>query len=234
MKQKIWAIRGYLKKSKVFRPAVRLYSYLIGRYRNNLSSNDFWEKRYLEKGNSGPGSYGRLAEFKARIINDFVTTHTITSVIEFGCGDGNQLSLAKYPEYLGIDVSQAAIKRCRDLFAADATKRFSTLSEYSGETADLALSLDVIYHLVEDEVFVRYMNTLFLAADRYVIIYSSDKDHDFETPVTYIRHRKFTQWILEHMTGWELVEHIPNPYPLREDVESESFADFYIYRNLAK
>lgn len=232
MKQKIWALRGYIKNSNFFGPAVKVYWYLIGRHRKPIPSNRFWEKRYLEGGNSGPGSYGRLAEFKAEVINRFVVTHQIVSVIEFGCGDGHQLCLATYQRYIGIDVSESAINRCRDLFKADVTKRFSNLNEYSGEKADLALSLDVIYHLVEDDVFVRYMNTLFLAAERYVIIYSSDKDHDIATPVTYIRHRKFTQWINENILDWVLIEHVPNPYPLQDDVTSESFADFYIYQNL--
>lgn len=46
--------------------------------------------------------------------------------------------------------------------------------------ADLSLSLDVIYHLVEDEVFETYINTLFKSARRYVIIYSSNSDDNEE------------------------------------------------------
>ena len=42
--------------------------------------------------------------------------------------------------------------------------------------ADLSLSLDVIYHLVEDDVFEYYMRTLFEASNGYVIIYASDSD----------------------------------------------------------
>jgi hypothetical protein len=40
---------------------------------------------------------------------------------------------------------------------------------------DLELSLDVIYHLVEDEVFDAYMRSLFAHAGRFVVIYSSNK-----------------------------------------------------------
>src|SRR5215210_4430947 len=40
-------------------------------------------------------------------------------------------------------------------------KTFKLMEEYAGESAELALSLEVIYHLVEDEVFESYMRRLF-------------------------------------------------------------------------
>jgi hypothetical protein len=78
-------------------------------------SGSFWEAVYREGGTSGPGSYGRLAEFKAEILNEFVRTKEIHSVIEFGCGDGAQLQLASYPEYVGVDVATGSIERCSRL-----------------------------------------------------------------------------------------------------------------------
>src|SRR5215813_3950412 len=114
-------------------------------------SASFWESVYRQGGTSGPGSYGRLAEFKAEILNEFVQSGNVRKVIEFGCGDGAQLSLAKYPEYVGVDVSPGAVQRCSSLFANDRSKRFflaGTLPKDLG-AFDLALSVDVIYHLVE-------------------------------------------------------------------------------------
>ena len=75
-------------------------------------SGTYWETRYSGGGNSGAGSYGQLAEFKAEVINDFVISKGISSIIEFGCGDGNQLLLARYPRYTGLDVSKVALARC--------------------------------------------------------------------------------------------------------------------------
>src|SRR3989339_1402077 len=66
----------------------------------------FWEARYRSGGDSGLGSFGRLAQFKADVLNDFVRQAGIASIIEFGCGDGNQLRLAAYPSYVGLDVSR--------------------------------------------------------------------------------------------------------------------------------
>ena len=75
-------------------------------------SQPYWERRYARGGDSGAGSYGRLAIFKAEFVNSFVRDHGIRSVIEFGCGDGNQLSLAEYPSYFGLDVSRSAVEAC--------------------------------------------------------------------------------------------------------------------------
>jgi len=40
---------------------------------DDFRSSDYWEKRYLNGGNSGNGSYGRLAHFKAQCINSFIS-----------------------------------------------------------------------------------------------------------------------------------------------------------------
>ena len=139
------------------------------------TSSDYWERRYVKGGNSGVGSYGRLAHFKAEFLNDFVEQHRIKSVIEYGCGDGSQLKLAHYPSYTGIDVSPRAVEICRALFATDRSKRFfHTDAVKTPMVTDLALSLDVVYHLVEDSAFESYMHTLFDSAQRFVIIYSSN------------------------------------------------------------
>src|ERR1700692_4583832 len=89
-----------------------------------FNSARYWEGRYSQGGNSGEGSYGRLAEFKASVLNTFIREHKIQSVIEFGCGDGNQLTLASYPQYIGLDVSRTVIMKCITKFKSDNTKSF--------------------------------------------------------------------------------------------------------------
>ena len=119
---------------------------------NFEGSKNFWTQVYASGGNSGEGSYGELANFKAEILNSFVSTHEISSVMEFGCGDGNQLSLMNYPVYIGLDVAPGAIKRCIEKFNLDTTKSFLLIEpKYfqpgASFSADLTLSLDVTFHL---------------------------------------------------------------------------------------
>jgi SAM-dependent methyltransferase len=192
-------------------------------------SEAYWEQRYADGGNSGVGSYSSFARFKADVINRFVSTHHVKSVLEFGCGDGNQLRLAIYPKYLGFDVSRTAVSMCQELFKSDGTKSFGMMSEYRGETANLALSLDVIYHLVEDNIFENYLRLLFAASNRYVIIYSSDTDDNRGQKGRHVRHRKFTDWIGANSPTWTLAEHLPNQYPYEGDYRTGSFAEFFIY-----
>lgn len=193
-------------------------------------SEVYWEDRYLSGGNSGDGSYGRLAEFKAGILNPFVRDNHIRSVIEYGVGDGNQLTLADYPSYIGFDVSETAVAHCRKRFAADATKTFLLVTEYDQQVAELTLSLDVVYHLVEDQVFEAYMHRLFDSATRFVIVYSSDSDQ----PATaqHVRHRKFTDWVRQEKPDWVLRRKIGNRYPSSDDSSGSSFADFYVYERV--
>ena len=135
-----------------------------------MHSSKYWERHYANGGTSGLGSRGAWALWKARVLNTFVAELGIQSVIEFGCGDGYQLNLAKYPSYLGYDVSPTTVNRCRELFAHDPTKRF--IEAYSGERAELALSIDVAYHLIEDDVYDTHMRDLFAAAERFVVVYT--------------------------------------------------------------
>ncbi len=168
-----------------------------------------------------------MAQYKADFLNAFIAEHGVDSVVELGCGDGNQLSLAEYPRYLGLDVSHTAVETCRRLFTGDANKSFEWYdSQHPAETAafpgaDLALSLDVIFHLVEDAVFERYMVDLFNAARRWVIVYAADiADVD---GAAHVRHRRFTDWTEVHATEWRLVDKVPNPLVGHLDTVSQFF-----------
>ena len=193
------------------------------------SSEAYWVNRYSRGGHSGSGSYGKLAEFKAEILNQFVDEHQIETVIEYGCGDGNQLKLATYPKYLGFDVSPHAVDLCRSIFNTDPTKQFKLLSDYANERAQITMSLDVIFHLVEESVYDSYMRLLFDSAERFVVIYSSNTDSIACESAKHEKHRRFSDWVEKNKVDWRLQRHIPNRYPYTGDDKTGSIADFYIY-----
>jgi SAM-dependent methyltransferase len=191
-------------------------------------SADYWERRYAKGGRSGVGSYGVLAHYKAQVVNTFVEQKKIQSVIEFGCGDGNQLSYYELPQYTGVDVSDTAISLCRNKFKNDSAKRFISYQEFEIHKteivqADLTLSVDVIYHLVETSVFEKYIRDLFSVAKRYVIIYSTNFDQTKDSPHQVNRH--FTSYIEKNIMGFDLIKKIVNPYKGKN-----TMSDFYIYR----
>jgi SAM-dependent methyltransferase len=210
-------------------PGVRQLSLLRQRIGFHGSAQ-YWERNYARGRTSGQGSYDALAEAKAGFLNDFVRAHDVRSVIEFGCGDGNQLSLADYPSYIGLDISRSALELCQRRFAGDPAKSFFL---YDGAcfadrarlfTADLTISLDVIYHLTEDVVFDDYMTHLFAAGTRYVIIYATNREFSGTAP--HVRHRHFTRWAEVHGQGWRLAQVTPGPNPVPDR------ADFFTYERI--
>ncbi len=180
---------------------------------------NYWENRYRQGGNSGAGSYGRLAIFKANVINDVINKHEVNSLIEFGCGDGEQLKLYEVKEYTGIDISETALRMCRKkhpdkTFAKHATGKY-----------DMAMSIDVIFHLVDDEMYNDYMRKLKKASD-LVLIYSSAHDNN-ENSAPHVKHRDFRN----EMKGFECIDIIANQYPFDgTDERNTSFCDFYLYK----
>jgi SAM-dependent methyltransferase len=210
-------------------PGVRHLSLLRQRMRFRGSAQ-YWERNYARGGTSGAGSYLAAAEAKAAFLNDFVRTHAVTSIIEFGCGDGNQLSLADYPAYIGLDVSRSAIELCQRRFAGDPAKSFflydgTCFTDRAGLfAADLAISLDVIYHLTEDAVFKAYMTHLFAAGTRFAIVYATNQEIPGTAP--HVRHRHFTRWVEANAQHWRLLEVTPGPNA------GPDRADFFAYERI--
>jgi SAM-dependent methyltransferase len=195
------------------------------------SSADYWRRRYRAGLDSGAGSYGELAQFKAATLNEFVREQGVQSVIELGCGDGHQLSLAHYPRYLGLDVSSEAVDLCRARFPHDPDKSFlfydplRTINLERFLSADLTLSLDVIYHLLEDDVYDRYLQMLFACSRKFVIIYSSNDT----TPdvAWHVRNRAFTQDVANRFKDFSLTTVIKNSH------RNLTPADFYVFQRSA-
>lgn len=211
---------------------IRIRNMLL--HKNFKDSGSYWENRYVTHGDSGEGSYDELANFKAKVLNTFVKKNKIKTITEFGSGDGNQLKLSEYKKYTGFDVSEKAITLCKNKFSNDKTKTFLLLSEWNEEIkTDLCLSLDVIYHLIENEIYTGYMEKLFITATKFVIIYSSNTEEGVNgRPMPHVRQRKFTDWVEAHKKDWKLITITKNKYPYNPESKISSISDFYIYKKI--
>lgn len=198
-----------------------------------FDSEEYWRKRYRKGGTSGSGSYGRLAVYKAHVINELVHRLSIDSVVEHGSGDGNQASLFDLPVYTGLDVSKRVVNACRDRFSDRPGWQFMTTDSDASaqlEPHDLSMSLDVIYHLVEDAVFEVYMARLFDLARDYVLIYATD--HDARAAGQHVRHRAYSEWISTNRPDWIEAETLAQPFPRLENnsPDDTALAFFRLYR----
>lgn len=230
--QQQWLVdmKRALKSTPVLGPLLRRTAALFTASPAFDSSQAYWEARYRRGQNSGAGSYGRLAAYKADYLNQLVVDLGINSIVELGCGDGAQLALAKYPQYVGLDISPASIAMCQQRFADDPSKTFLSILDPKASTcySDCAMSLDVIYHLVEDGVFDSYMRLLVSLAQRYVVVYSCD--FDGPGPAPHVRHRNYSAWLAANAPDWRLVRSQANIYPYDAGrPDDTSWADFHVY-----
>jgi predicted TPR repeat methyltransferase len=184
-----------------------------------MNVKDYWDGRYSSGGDSGRGSYNDHFEYKNSIINDLIKKYNIKSITDFGCGDGNQISDIQIEYYNGLDISSSAIELCEKKYCNDGNKKFKVYNQnyLSDEKTDLTMSLDVIYHIFEDDLYNQYMNDLVNTSNKYVLIYSSNfEDTKWNN---HVRHRKFD----DKLTNLILIERFDNPLP-------DCSANFYLYK----
>lgn len=154
----------------------------------SYDSNTYWENRYKKNGNSGEGSYGIHQEFKSGYINKIIPEYGIKTINELGVGDGNMLSHYKgFENFIGYDVSHSVIERCKKIFSDRDDLIFTNDINYL-IPADLTMSIDVSYHIINDDLFKNHLDMLYNMSDKYILIYSTNKDEGDGT--AHVFHRK--------------------------------------------
>lgn len=172
----------------------------------NFDSFEYWKNRYALGPNFQQG-YDEGIKITAIEINDFIKEKNIKRLFDYGCGDGRQSKHIIVDDYLGVDISETAICRCRNLnpgrkyYLAKKNDKVlkSLLKDFK---PDLSLSLWCISHLIEDEIFKEYMENLFYS-ERFVLIHSLNEDKYFDEK--YSRHRNFTKYISDNFKDWKLI-----------------------------
>lgn len=163
----------------------------------------WWENWYAMGGHSGSGSRGVLAQFKADVLNDFIAEKKIKSTIEFGSGDGYNLKMIKYDNYIGLDISPTAVKMCRDMFKNDLSKQFAIYNPESFKRSsfgdfELVVCLDVLYHVVDEEAYKKTLDDVFSFSAPYVILYTTLVDDGIPHNSPEIRHRNVLNYLKKY------------------------------------
>jgi 2-polyprenyl-3-methyl-5-hydroxy-6-metoxy-1,4-benzoquinol methylase len=159
---------------------------------------DYWQQRYVNGGDSGSGSQGAAVEAKAVYINQIIREYKLKSIIDWGCGDGELAMRVLVPHYTGLDVAPAAVEMC---CAKMPSREWLVYDGFSGPdiTADMALSVDVLFHLIDDGLYRRYLELLFDSAS-LVCVSASNRD---EAGRAHVLHRAFLKDVPE---DWRVVD----------------------------
>lgn len=205
----------------------------------------YWDRRYRDGRSSGAGSEGAEGVYKADYVSKFCAEHDVTSVIDWGVGDGQVLELIQFPRnvaYRGLDVSPTIIKKMHEKFPVH--YEFETVDNYLKTITELkkrmqantphkieghalqyqlALSLDVLFHFPDDDDFARYLSNLFSSTRRYVIIYSTN--YDGGRTSRHVMRREFTRDVAVLHPEWKLVK-IESPL-------KNGLASFFVYEKVA-
>lgn len=181
----------------------------------------YWNQRYLQGRTSGEGSEGDKAIAKARYIDRLILEEKIDTIADWGAGDGHVLSMIRLEaDYLGIDISRVAVDRLRREYHGIPKRRFLTLDEARTVEidVDLAMSLDVIFHCIDDLSYEEHLRRLFGSSHRFVLIHSLNENRG--RTARHVRWRRFTDDVARIAPEWVLMDQAAGP----------SEIGFYLYR----
>jgi hypothetical protein len=89
--------------------------------------------------------------------------------------------------------------------------------KYDNKYAELVMSIDVIYHIIENDVYDKYISDMINSSNKYILIYSTNWEDDKWSG--HVRHRKFLDKITEHCVLLETIENELDDCP----------ADFFLF-----
>jgi 2-polyprenyl-3-methyl-5-hydroxy-6-metoxy-1,4-benzoquinol methylase len=135
-----------------------------------MSLKNHFEKNYLNNKGSGKGSVGLVRKYVHKIMQTYLLDYELYSFIDFGCGD---LALwYKNPPklYTGLDFAEniQIINRRNHL------NKFITqdLTVPLKINADVVVCYNVLYHIIDEEEFLKILNNLCLSSNSYIFIYT--------------------------------------------------------------
>lgn len=185
----------------------------------NLNSDfdyiKYWEERYEQDGNSGSGSYGESAKYKASIVNGIVEKFSIKKVLEFGCGDGNQLGQYKFDEYLGLDISLKAIRMCENLFKDSINKKFKLIDVQKDllieRDYEMVICMEVLMHVTNENDFKWTLDQIFKHSKDFVLIQNPISTLNEYKLGSHENYRNLFPYLVKYLGDFSLTEVITHP-----------------------
>ena len=147
----------------------------------DTSEKNYWDSWYDSSTNSGPGSQGKLQEFKINYLNKLFKQFEIKTVLDFGCGDGSLALGLHCQSYFGIDIAINAIKLCkkrvnRQGFSFECENFFnytpSIIKNKFPSGLDCCICIDTLYHIFTEQALSETLKSLFSTEAKIVVLYT--------------------------------------------------------------
>lgn len=147
----------------------------------DISEKNYWDSWYSSSTNSGPGSQGKLQEFKINYLNKLFKQFEIKTVLDFGCGDGSLALGLHCRSYFGIDIAAKAIELCkkrvnRPGFSFECMHFFdytpSIIENKFPSGLDCCICIDTLYHIFTKEILNKTLESLFSTGAKIVVLYT--------------------------------------------------------------
>jgi hypothetical protein len=139
---------------------------------NRIYAEGTWGKDGAGKGTSGTGSTLEITREYRAYVEDFMTKHSVKSVVDAGCGDWSFSSAMDWGDasYLGVDIASDVIAAVRNKHEKGKIK--FQVGDITDElpAAELLISKDVLQHLSNELVHKFIRNNLKKGKYKWVIL----------------------------------------------------------------
>lgn len=121
-----------------------------------------WGRNSEGKAHSGAGSTLQNTRLYRLFLEDFISSHNIKSIVDYGCGDWESTQLLNLHgiDYIGIDVVKSVINQNEAKFGSPFVKFiYGNGNEVNLPSADLLICKDVLQHLPNSAIhtFITYL-----------------------------------------------------------------------------
>lgn len=188
----------------------------------NFEVSTYWDNRYRSGGGSGAGSEGTYLEIKKKVILPIINELGIKNIEDFGCGEGSLIPYLPLDRYKGYDISPTIINKLKNKYGGSTKYEFNLINEACVGEPDMALSLDVFFHLVEDSVCDEYLQKIIGSRPKWILFLT------WNSKVIYTEHIKGT-----HVRYRDLTRHMHcfDSYTLDRIIpHNHEIFSFYLYR----
>ncbi len=166
--------------------------------KQDLNNALFWDLRYALHPNlgSGVGSRGEILHFKQELIKLLIYGREEHHVIDIGFGDLELTKVLPFKHYLGLDISEEAVKLAQQKRPDWRFQKGSIYDENIPE-ADIVMCFDVLIHQSSQQEYEKIVESAGFRAKKRLIIGAYNESPAFSSKITHF-HSSIQEEIAKH------------------------------------